>query len=257
MLAVLLALCIHCSGSMAAVQPLRVNPSRVIYEEAPGAVITGSVTVTNTGVEDAVLEAALYDWELDADKQLVVRLSSSLPSSLEGWVKFNPRQFSLSPGKSQIVRYTIRVPGDAVGEHRGMIAFEQTLPPDALATGAVAKVQVTTTVYVGVNPVIRQARPVGGVVETSDQATRVSITMESVGNAHYRGTASFTIVNNANEQVVAEGDLEPLVIMPGSTLNVYGETDTVLAPGSYTLELLILSDEPGVPPLLKVYEFTV
>jgi hypothetical protein len=140
-----------------------------------------------------------------------------------------------------------------------MIAFEQSVAPDAAASGATAKVQVTTTIYVDLAPVIREVKPIGGhvQVDTDKSLTSVFLNLQGTGTAHYRGNASFKITEGQNKEPIATGTLEPLVVLPGTTAQFAGKSDVALHPGEYSLDVSINSDEPDVPTLRKVYEFSV
>lgn len=237
-------------------QPLKIEPSRFIFEGKPGEQLTGSITVINQGAEAATPKALLSDWTLDYSNKLVVQEGGSLASSLSGWIKFNPRQFTLQPKEGQTVRFTIRIPRDAAaGERRGMIAFEQTVPYEGQGAGATARVQVTSTIYVAVLPVKRTCELIKGEIGFDRKAglTTVAVDLKGIGNAHFRGNAVFQIVKEGAKDPVAKGGFEPLVVMPNVTTRFFGAWKGKLEPGKYQVVVAVKSEEPSVPVITATF----
>ncbi|MGI6082127.1 MAG: hypothetical protein ACOYEP_04565 [Limnochordia bacterium] len=249
-----------CITTSASLQPLKVEPSRFVFEGMPGEQITGSIVVRNTGQETATPQALLSDWSLDEVNRLVVLEAGSLNSSLEGWIKFNPRRFQMAPAGAQTVRFTIRIPHDAQpGERRGMIAFEQSAPYGEEAIGAITRVQVTATIYVAVLPVERSVDIVGLYIqphEDSSNSTLV-IQLKGTGNGHFRGTGRFRILPDEGEPPLFSGDLEPIIVMPDVVTRFLGNIEQELTPGRYRLAIEITPEEVGGVLLHRVYAFEV
>lgn len=238
-------------------QPLRVEPSRFIFEGKPGEQLTGSIVVTNRGTDVTTPKAILRDWTLDFDNRLVVVEGGTLDSTLSGWIKFNPRQFTVGPRETQIVRFTIKIPGDATpGERRGMITFEQTVPYTDQLAGATARVQVTSTIYVAVLPIERTCELVKSEIRFDDKPslTTIAIDLSGTGNGHFRGTGVYEIFKDGEQDRFIRGAFEPLVVMPQVTTRFFGAWKGRLEPGKYKVVVTITSEEHQVPPLVVTFE---
>jgi hypothetical protein len=258
--AILMSVAVGGPALAAGYQPIKVEPSRFVFEGKPGEQITGSIVVRNTGQEPATPQALLSDWTLDEGNRLVVLEAGSLDSSLEGWIKFNPRRFQMQPNAAQTVRFTVKIPHDAQpGERRGMIAFEQIIPYDEGGVGATARVQVTSTIYVAVLPIERHIDIIGLHIQPNEdtQTSTLVLQVKGTGTGHYRGVGRFQILPDSDETPLASGDLEPLVVMPGVASRFGGSVEYVLEPGRYRLAVEIISEEAGSLPLHRIYAFEV
>lgn len=242
------------------VQPLKVDPSRFIFETNPGGELTGSITVINKGTDPADLKAVLSDWTLDLSNRIVMAERGTQPSSLSGAIKFNPRSFTLKPGGRQIVRFTIKVPREAKpGELRGMIAFEQAVPQPGDLTGAAIKAQVTSTIYAAILPVERKCEAVRGeVVRDQDRPqTRLVLEVKGTGTAHFRGTGRFKVFQNGDQEPVAEGDFGIMVVLPEVTTRFTGAWQGSLPPGKYRAEVLFEPEQAGVSAIRQTLSFVL
>ncbi|NLN20337.1 MAG: hypothetical protein GX162_13860 [Firmicutes bacterium] len=249
-----------CLTTDASLQPLKLEPSRCVFEGRPGEQMAGSIVVRNTGQDIATPQAVLSDWTLNEANRLVVLEAGSLDSSLAGWIKFNPRRFQIGPYDGQTVRFTVRSPHDAnPGERRGMIAFEQVVPYDEEAIGAITRVQVTATIHVAVFPVERSVDVVGLYIQSYEDTSdsTLIVQLRGTGNGHFRGTGYFDIFTSDDETPLFSGDLEPVVVMPDVVTRFLGTIDYDLTPGHYRLAIEIIPEEVGGGPLQKIYTFEV
>lgn len=76
-------------------QPLRVEPSRFIFEAEPGKQVTGTLQVSNNGAEPATVRAILSDWTLGPNNELKSLEPNTLKSTLHNWIKFIGRSSCL------------------------------------------------------------------------------------------------------------------------------------------------------------------
>lgn len=261
LLAILLLLGMaHCSALAAGIQPLQIEPSRIILEGMPGQDITSSVTVTNSGQDDAVIAAVLFDWTLGPDQQLVLQVGGESEATLADWIKFNPRRFTIPAGSGQIVRFTVRIPRDAAAmERRGMIAFQQSVIDDSGGAGATTTVQVTSTIYTSISPVIRTCTVADGTVYTDAEKgeTRVELELAGNGTAHYRGSVQLVVYSDGQNEPLATGQLDSFVVLPGVVTPYSIPLGKALSAGTYTMDLTITSEESRVYPLVQSYDFVI
>lgn len=242
-------------------QPLRVEPSRFIFEAEPGKQVTGTLQVSNNGAEPATVRAILSDWTLGPNNELKSLEPNTLKSTLHNWIKFNPRQFTIAPGKTQTVRFSIKIPqGISQVEQRGLIGFEQTIPYQGELTGADIKVQVASTIYVSIPPIERKCMVVGSQLEISSSEGNSSfhLNLRGIGSAHFRGTGSFQIYIPGEKEPITSGSLGPLVVLPEVETRFSGDIDQILPPDTYHIVVEVLAEDNLTDPVIRqIYAYTV
>jgi len=210
---------------------------------APGAQRNGALSLANDGKTPGRYRAEILD--LSIDKEAVPQFEKNIPSesgfSCKEWLTANPMEAEIA-GTGQVqVRYTIRVPANAMPRtYHCALGF--TSLPDAKkpqeAMGIMALLRLTTTFYVTVgNPA-----PAGEVKEISIEKTaapetsgyRAVISVENAGLTNLRGAGKIEIVNEKGE-VVQAGDFPPVVILPGRTQRLPVVLSRNVAEGNYTL----------------------
>lgn len=84
--------------------------------------VNESVRIFNLKKTPTTVKVEVYNWTLDEKNE--VKLLPPDKQSLDRWMLINPLSFTLEPGKSQVVRFSIRptVKPDP-GEHRAIIYF--------------------------------------------------------------------------------------------------------------------------------------
>ncbi|MFW6256891.1 MAG: hypothetical protein ACOC2O_01995, partial [Bacillota bacterium] len=127
---------------------IKIEPSRFLIEMEPGSRTTEVITVTNSSDRELDLVANFYDWDLNEQYELILHESGSQKESLEGMLRFNPRNFTLEPGEQQLVRFTINFPEEEDPlERRGIIFIEHEDEFDEEDIGASVTSMVGSTVY--------------------------------------------------------------------------------------------------------------
>jgi len=108
---------------------LLVTPTRVVFE---GRDRTAQVTVVNNGDETGTYRIELINKRMtDAGTFENIEEPSKGDLFADNMLRYSPRQVVLEPGKSQIVRFSLRKPkGLADGEYRSHILFK-AIPKDA------------------------------------------------------------------------------------------------------------------------------
>ena len=212
------------------------------------------------------VKVEVYNWTLDENNE--VKLLPPTEQSLDQWMLINPVSFVLEPGKSQVVRLSIRPPvKPAPGEHRALIYFTEE-PADNVAPGEETPVEVLFKLGVGVyanaSPTKKAATLTGLSLDKSGNTLRASIT--NSGNVHTRlkGTysiwkkADFPGIHNAEKYVagesaekapeglVASGQLNQTPVLPGHTRTVVTQLPALSAPGSYIVAVAGTLDEKKI-----------
>ena len=223
--------------SLAAV---RVEPARIILNSLNKRNNTGLIEVINTGEEEIELKALLNDWALDENDDLVYFEAGETDYTLDGLIKFNPREFKIAPGKKQIIRFTISNPetAETIKERRGVVFFEQETGLVDAATGSNVKSQVGSVIYYIPENVKYNFKFNGlRVYKTSDPVPQgITIRVENEGEAHLRYYPSYKLIN-ANNNVIMEKDFSELIILPGYQRQFSFFLEDRLPKGSYTFIL--------------------
>ncbi len=212
------------------------------------------------------VKVEVYNWTLDENNE--VKLLPPTEQSLDQWMLINPVSFVLEPGKSQVVRLSIRPPvKPAPGEHRALIYFTEE-PADNVAPGEETPVEVLFKLGVGVyanaSPTKKAATLTGLSLDKSGNTLRASIT--NSGNVHTRlkgiysiwKKADFPGIHNAEKYVagesaekapeglVASGQLNQTPVLPGHTRTVVTQLPDLSAPGSYIVAVAGTLDEKKI-----------
>jgi len=215
--------------------------------------VNESLRLFNLKKTSTKVNVEVYNWTLDENNE--VKLLPPSEQSLDQWMLINPMSFVLEPGKSQVVRLSIRPPvKPAPGEHRALIYFTEERLDNATAEGEEAPVEVLFKLGVGVyanaNPTTKSASLKTISLDNNGKALKTSISNN--GNVHSRlkGTysiwkkTSFPGIKNvdkymtedasaAPEGLVASGQLNQTPILPGSTRTIVTQLPGLPAPGSY------------------------
>jgi P pilus assembly chaperone PapD len=212
-----------------------VDPSRFIFTVKPGERTTGTIKVTNPGKTVAQVYAVNYDWTLNAEDKLVTTSAGTRKDSLKGCIKFNPQNFKLAPGASQIVRFTLTAPvGGGYLERRGIVFFEERLRHDPKQPGANILTQVGSTIYLGL-----EGMKMGFNVEkitvakAKAKSQQVMLSVANSGEGHIRYRISYKIVNEKGSLVKQE-KLSEQVILPQFKRRISFDLPD-LEPGKYNL----------------------
>lgn len=223
--------------SLAAV---RIEPARIIMNALDKKHSTGLIEVINTGEEEIELKALLNDWALDENDGLIFFDAGETDYSLDGLIKFNPRNFKIAPGKKQIVRFTISNPDstDTVKERRGVVFFEQETDFVDAATGSKVKSQVGSVIYFIPENVKYDFKFEGmRVYNTSKSIPQgIIVKVKNEGEAHLRYYPSYKIIDSENK-LVMEKKFSELIILPGYERQFAFYLEERLKKGDYTFLL--------------------
>lgn len=232
---------------------------------------TEAVRVFNFGTEPARIQGSVHTWNLDEQNELY--LIEPTEQSLDQWMVINPLQFTIPPGGSQTVRFSIRPKvRPEPGEHRAIIYFEQ-LPTAGSA------IQVRGRLGIGVYGVVGSVDRIGELhavtVDPRDDSVVASFDISSLGSAHVRMSGQYAVWPSAlypghdrtesieglgEEGVVIPreirevGFLPSLPVLPATRHDLSLRLANDLPPGSYVLD--INGDLSG-KPLDMAVPFTV
>jgi hypothetical protein len=232
---------------------IAVSPSRFEVEIGTKPT-TEAVDVMNLGDEPVAIAVSVVTWDLDEANK--VRILDPDEQSLDQWMVVNPLQFTVPPGKSQTVRFSIRPKvRPEPGEHRAMLYFEQVLPAESTGKMRV-KFKLGVAVYGLAGEVTRVGKLHDVEVDSYDGPVRVRFDVSSEGTANVRLAGEYAIYRAAEFQEsvawwgtepgvatdgppahpVATGTLPTRPVLPGSRREVVLRAGA-LDPGEYILDI--------------------
>jgi hypothetical protein len=218
---------------------VRVEPSRIILNALEGRRSTGMIEVINKGEKEVELTTLLKDWSLDERDSIVIFEAGETDYTLDGLIKFNPREFTLAPGQKQIVRFTVASSeGTTPRERRGIVFIEHETDLIDNATGSKVKSQIGTTIYFIPIGVEYNFKFTGLRVYNSPEPMPqgISLRIKNEGEAHMRYYPSYKIVDQDNK-LVMEDKFNQLLILPKNERQFSFYLKDRLEPGDYKFML--------------------
>ncbi len=214
-----------------------VDPSRLLFIAKPGERVTGTIKVTNPSDKIAEVSATIYDWTLNNADRMVTSGVGTRKESLKGLIKFNPQNFKIAPGESQIVRFTMTAPkeGDLL-ERRGIVFFEEkNVYQNQEGMGANVVTQVGSTIYLAFEGMrmafnLKDAK----VEKTPDGNYQGVLAMVNQGAGHVRYRISYKLINE-KKALIHENQFSEKVILPEFDRNISFPLPDKLSPGKYNL----------------------
>lgn len=193
---VLLALFLMLAGGQtrAAEAPpgqIAISPSMVelTLENKP---TNGSIRMQNLKKETVNVKVEVYNWTLDEQNQ--VKLIPGEPQSLDRWLLVSPLSFTLEPGASQVIRYSVRpTVSPEPGEHRAMIYLSEQDGENIKTENGAVKVlfRYGMAVY-GYSGAKRETAEVESLVYDKSSAT-IRAVVRNTGNIHTRLTGDYAV----------------------------------------------------------------
>ena len=142
------------------------------------------------------VKVSVVSW--DFDERGEIRILPSSDATLDQWVVVNPVEFTIPPGDSQAVRFSIRPAVElSPGEHRAMLVFDEVLQPQSAAqasgpgaqTALRARFQFRTAIYYQSGTATRTAELTAVKVD----ATNLTLQTRATGSANTRFDGQFMI----------------------------------------------------------------
>lgn len=202
---VLLAFCLSLV-CLPAFADLMINPTRVVFDKNQR---SASIDLINDGSKPATYRVNVVNRRMSEDGQFIP-VEKALPGEqfADSMLVYSPRQFTIQPGTSQVVRIAVRKPaGLQAGEYRSHLSFDRL--PDAEdatnienvnkpASGSDIGVRVTALLGVSIPVIIREG-------ETAAQVTISNIEVRKPAAAGQPFMVSLQLNRNGNRSVY--GDL--------------------------------------------------
>lgn len=193
-LLVLLLIAVPFTGTGAAEAPpgqIAISPSMVelTIENKP---VNGSIRMQNLKKEPVSVKVELYNWTLD--EQNHVKLIPGDAQSLDRWMLVSPVSFTIDPGASQVIRYSVRPSvKPEPGEHRAMIYLSEQSPEAVKKESGAVQVlfRYGMAVY-GYSGAKHESAELTSI--TFDKASSsIKVLVRNSGNIHTRLTGNYTV----------------------------------------------------------------
>jgi len=216
--------------------------------------VNESVRLFNLKKTPVTVKVEVYNWSLDEKNE--VKLLPPDKQSLDRWMLINPLSFTVEPGKSQVVRFSIRptVKPDP-GEHRAIIYFvEQPAVMNADSTRALEILfKLGVGVYGQTDPVKRSATLNSLSFDKASSSILADVTNN--GNVHTRLTGNFSVWKKegfpgisaatkfADQEkqekppagFIMSGQINQTPVLPGNHRTLSTQVPLPKTPGSYIL----------------------
>ena len=167
-----------------------ISPSLVELSVDDGPV-NGSIRMQNLKSEPVTVKVEVFNWTLDERNN--VKLLPGDPQSLDRWLLISPLFFTIEPGSSQVIRYSVR-PGvrPEPGEHRAMIYLsEQGEGHGPEGQGFRIRFRYGLAMY-GYSGSRRESAEIEG-LSLDKGSLALKAVVRNTGNIHTRLTGSYAI----------------------------------------------------------------
>lgn len=192
-----------------------VAPTRVVFE---GKGRSTTVNVINAGEEESTYRISLVNMRMSpAGKFEEIKEANDGEAFADKLIRFSPRQVTLAPGKSQVVRLALRKPAKLpAGEYRSHMVFRE-VPKDAgasvesLEKPSGIKIQLTAIIGISIPVIIRHGKTQASVAfeqvryvpaDTKENKPMLDIKLTRTGNQSVYGGFTAEYLPKEGEGVV-------------------------------------------------------
>jgi hypothetical protein len=225
---------------------LGITPLRVDLGVKAGIETSQPIRITNSGEESVHLRGTVLDWTLTLSGDLAYRRRGEATWGCGTWIQINPVEFALPPGQTQLIRYTVSVPGNAtVGGYHCAIAFDMLPPPRTKLDspmGVVNLIRMLTAIYVRVGTPEIEARikRLELTRNTSKGAKGWEIVTEfdNPGKTHFRVEGSVELLSG-EDKALRKFDYSNFPVLPNTPRISRFDLPEDLPPGVYRLRAVV------------------
>ena len=252
---------------------LRVSPVEIDVTMTTSSEASFALEVTNDEDEELAINVQLCDWFRDLEgNNLFCEDAPNVERSSIDWLSVTPTQFSLEPGASEEVRYTISTPassanGDALDGSYWTAMMIETAPAASAAEGTseiIVKRRFGIKVYTQIAGTGTLQGQVGNLESHGLNPLWISYDFENLGSLNMRDVTGRIEVRDTTGETVESIEIESFPILP-DYVHRFSSTSArklgdMLAPGNYVL-LAILDyggdNQVGAQAMLRVPELAL
>jgi len=222
--------------------------------EIGGKPVSGSIQLFNLSKAPVTLHTTVSNWDLDEKNN--IRTIPPTPQSMDLWTIVSPVDFTIEPGKTQTVRFSIRPrTKPSPGEHRVILFFDQA-PTDLVKDlGVKILYRLGIPIY-GLVDKIERAGELHSIAMTEEKGwLNIAFDITSTGNANVRMDGQYVMwrkedlpgrenppmyiltgknVNTPNE-AVAVGQVSSTPVMAGTRRMLHQKIQIPKEPGEYAV----------------------
>lgn len=213
---------------------LLITPSRVVFEDRTR---TSQVTLVNKGSETTTYRISFIRQNMTDDGKFVTVENDEEGNYADKMVRYSPRQITLTPGQSQIVRLMLRKPkGLADGEYRSHMLL-QALPKVTKSDiskaveegGKDITVEITTIIGVSIPVIVRSGKlnteltlTNARFVKSSDPKKKsyIALDMNRSGNQSTYGDFRVNFVDGSGNNIII-GNINGVAVYSPNTLRQF------------------------------------
>jgi len=154
--------------------------------------INESIRMVNLKKEPVKVKVEVYNWTMDEKNEVKVIPGTS--QSLDQWMLINPLSFTVEPGGTQIIRFSIRPrTKPEPGEHHAMIFLTEQLPDSLETKKSAIKVlfRYGMAVYADTDPVKKSSTLAS--LTCDKGASMLKAEISNTGNIRTRLKGNYTI----------------------------------------------------------------
>ena len=194
---------------------LMITPRRIVFE---GSKQREEITLANTGQEAATYSVSFVQYHMTDEGAFEV-ITEPMPGQLfaDPYLRFFPRQVTLQPGESQVVRMQLRrLPNMADGEYRSHIYFRAV--PDEKPLGEEDILSDSTAIGIRLTPIFGITIP--AIVRIGNLNAKISLSEFNI-NKQEDGTSLLSFTFNREGDQSVYGDLNvDYMASDGQLINV-------------------------------------
>jgi hypothetical protein len=171
------------------------------------------------------------------------------PYSARSFLNVTPRSFTIGPGESQEVVLEGKIPDNVGAGGRYAVVGIKTEPMGEGDIGIITAVDVPIMLTIRGSEIIDAGEITDLDLLKGDNGLNANFLFKNTGNHHYKASSEM-VIKNERKEVVADvtNPLDQTSILPGNTrqFNIQFDSDTELAPGTYTVEVSVTQENGTV-----------
>jgi len=218
-------------GSVQAAGNLMVTPTRIVFEQRDR---SAQITLVNQGNKSSFFRISFLRQNMTENGEFVPIEEGEPGMFSDSMIRYSPRQVSLPPGQSQVIRLALRKPGDlAKGEYRSHMLFQALPEPSTTSVEAITQ-QEPEGITIELIPIVGVSIPV--IVRHGELSSKVALANPAIVAATKTSNHRKIAVDiNRQGDSSAYGDLRatytpeggtPIVIAQANSVAVYANMQT-------------------------------
>jgi len=177
---------------------------------------SGSIQLFNLSPQPVAIHTTVANWDLDDQNN--VRTIPPTASSMDQWTVVSPVDFTIPPGKTQTVRFSIRPRArPEEGESRVMIFFNQAPKELVKDLGVKVLYRLGVPIYGLAGKINRQGTLHEIALNQQDGMVNLTFDISSTGNAGVRMDGQFVIWRKED---LGGRENPPMYILSGKNMNI-------------------------------------